>query len=173
MTDNYIITLECSRDALGELIATGLEQSATITTLKSAETKVLDMTNMLSSVSVHKPSEVLAPSEMSNDQANSKKIKRRLSSWEVYEVALNFFPPYGTFTSQDLDAAISLRYERKKFNSASAHLHHFNRLGIVERIDGTRSTGYVYVIRKNLKKLEFQKVYNKAYGRLEGLNNGR
>src|SRR6056300_403133 len=106
MTDNYIITLECSKDALGELIATGLERHATITNIVAA-TKPEPKPVHRVTVQVPDPEPASQPVLRGvyhpGPRPRSRIVSpKKVSGWDVYQIIVGSFHPQKTFKSKDL-----------------------------------------------------------------------
>lgn len=155
MTQKYIIKMECTKTALAELIALGLEQHASITqieVMKPEESKpveakpVQDATDFKISFK-HKPAPKSPP----------KRHTHNISGWEVYELLIKNYHPQKTFRTGnifDLSIAIGFRPTR---NSISSHLSKMTAVGLLERCGGDPNGGFVYRMTPLRSKKDFIK----------------
>lgn len=152
--EKYIITLECNKSALAELIATGLERHATITKVEAAQEK---QSVKLAAVAGAKPSHepVLRGAFYSGPKAPS--WRKQVSCWEVYKVAVDSFHPQKTFMSADLTAECRRKGIRMSNNSAASHLYRLRAAGLIKKIGGNSSSGYVHVVARNVGRQEFER----------------
>ena len=142
MSENYIITLECSKEALGELIATGLERHATITKVE-AVTKEEPQPEPEPRQPVTHQLHLSIPPKPTTYQP---KYKKKITNWEIYQVAVDAFHPQKQFTSRDLTRECFRSGFEIGPTSAAAHLTRLCESGVIKRIGGSAEVGYVYSV---------------------------
>jgi len=161
MTDNYIITLECSKEALGDLIATGLERHATITNIVAA-TKTEPKPVHRVTVQVPEPQPKPAPQPVLRGAYHPGPRSRivspkKVSGWDVYQVIVGSFHPQKTFRSKDLRMECKRAGYDVSHNSASAHLLRFRDAGLVTKVGGDRTNGFVHTVNRVVTRTEFER----------------
>jgi hypothetical protein len=163
MTDNYIITLECSKDALGELIATGLERHATITNIVAATKPEPKPAHR---VTVQVPDEKPKPEPASQPvlrgvyhPAPRSPITRtrKVSGWDVYQIIVGSFHPQKTFRSKDLLKECRRAGYDMTLNSTASHIHRFREAGLITKIGGDRVNGFVHSVNRVVTRTEFER----------------
>jgi len=162
MEKKYLINLECSINALAELIALGLEKHCTITKLEMFDQPAEEKKPALQ-VASHKiefkhPARVSppvakpSPTEQYIDKGN------KISGWDVYEILRENFHPQKTFTTKAVsDLALVNGFDQAK-GSISGHISRMKSVKLIERCGGTSGTGYIY----RLNALRNKKDFNKA-----------
>ena len=158
MTDNYIITLECSKQALGQLIATGLEQHATITKVevaKPSQPKPEPEPTPAPKPHVTHRLHLTAPPQVMPKPAKAK-CKRKVSAWVVYQAAIDAFHPQKDFTSAELVRELRRAGHEVTVNSVSGHLTRLRRISAIRSDHGNRSTGYINTVNKVLTRTEVE-----------------
>ena len=161
MPDNYIITLECSKDALGELIATGLERHATITNIVAA-TKPEPKPAHRVTVQVPDPKPQPAPEPVLRGAyypgPRSRITRtRKVSGWDVYQVVVGSFHPQKTFKSRDLLKECKRAGYDMTINSTSSHIQRFREAGFVTKVGGDRVNGFVHSVNRVVTRTEFER----------------
>ena len=160
MTDNYIITLECSKEALGELIATGLERHATITKVEAAAKPEPKQVHRVT-VQVPEPKPKPAPQPVLRGVYHPgprSRITRtqRVSGWDVYQVVVGSFHPQKTFKSRDLLKQCKRAGYDITINSASSHLQRFREAGLITKVGGDHLNGYIHTVNRVVTRTEFE-----------------
>ena len=157
MSEKYIITLECNKTALAELIATGLERHATITKVEAAHEKAsVKLAAVAGSKSAPEP--VLRGAFHPGPKAPYKpKFQRNVTGWMAYKVAVASFHPQKTFKSSDLRSECERNGMTMTNNSSAAHLNRLRDAGLVRIVGGEGRRGYVYSVARDLGKPEFQR----------------
>ena len=158
MTDNYIITLECSKEALGELIATGLERHATITKVEAAakpEPKPVHRVTV--QVPDPKPASQPVLRGVYHPGPRSRIVSRKkVSGWDVYQVIVGSFHPQKTFKSKDLAKECKRAGYDVSHSSASAHMMRFREAGLITKVGGDRLNGYVHTVNRVVTRTQFE-----------------
>ena len=153
--EKYIITLECNKTALAELIATGLERHATITKVEVAEEKPsIKLAAVAGSKTVSEP--VFEGAFRGNPQVPMH--RKQVTGWEVYKTAVDSFHPQKTFMSADLTSECRRNGLKMSNNSAAAHLYRMRVCGLIKKIGGNSSAGYIHVVAKNVGRQEFERI---------------
>ena len=159
MTDNYIITLECSKEALGELIATGLERHATIPNIVAA-TKPEPKPAHRVTVQVPDPKSASQPVLRGVYHPGPRSpITRtqKVSGWDVYQVVVGSFHPQKTFKSRDLLKECKRAGYDITINSASSHLQRFREAGLITKVGGDHLNGYIHTVNRVVTRTEFER----------------
>lgn len=168
MSKNYIITLECSKDALAELIATGLERHATITKVEAAIEQKPEPAPAPQPESrpVHRvtvqarpkraPQPVLRGAYYDGPRSRISSPKK-VSGWDIYQVVVDCFHPQKTFRSRDLRMECKRAGFDVSQNSASAHLNRFRASGFVKKVGGDRMNGFVHTVCPVVTRSEFER----------------
>ena len=157
--EKYIITLECNKTALAELIATGLERHATITKVEVAEEKPsIKLAAVAGSKTVSEPvsEPVLEGAFRGNPQVPMH--RKQVTGWEVYKTAVDSFHPQKTFMSADLTSECRRNGLKMSNNSAASHLYRMRVCGLIKKIGGNSSAGYIHVVAKNVGRQEFERI---------------
>lgn len=154
MSEKYIITLECNKGALAELIATGLERHATITKVEVAQKKA---TVKLAAVAGSKPASGPVLEGAFRGDPTVPMHRKQVTCWEVYKVAVASFHPQKTFMSADLTAECRRNGIRMSNNSAASHLYRLRKVGLIKRIGGSSSAGYIHVVARDVGHQEFER----------------
>ena len=161
MTDNYIITLECSKEALGDLIATGLERHATITNIVAAtKTELKPVHRVTVQVPEAKPKPAPQPvlRGVYHPGPRSRITRtRKVSGWDVYQVVVGSFHPQKTFKSRDLLMECKRAGYDMTINSASSHIQRFREAGFVTKVGGDRVNGFVHSVNRVVTRTEFER----------------
>lgn len=153
--EKYIITLECNKTALAELIATGLERHATITKVEVAEEKPsIKLAAVAGSKTVSEP--VFEGAFRGNPQVPMH--RKQVTGWEVYKTAVDSFHPQKTFMSADLTSECRRNGLKMSNNSAASHLYRMRVCGLIKKIGGNSSAGYIHVVAKNVGRQEFERI---------------
>ena len=153
--EKYIITLECNKTALAELIATGLERHATITKVEVAEEKPsIKLAAVAGSKTVSEP--VFGGAFRGNPQVPMH--RKQVTGWEVYKTAVDSFHPQKTFMSADLTSECRRNGLKMSNNSAASHLYRMRVCGLIKKIGGNSSAGYIHVVAKNVGRQEFERI---------------
>ena len=153
--EKYIITLECNKTALAELIATGLERHATITKVEVAEEKPsIKLAAVAGSKTVSEP--VFEGAFRGNPQVPMH--RKQVTGWEVYKTAVDSFHPQKTFMSADLTSECRSNGLKMSNNSAASHLYRMRVCGLIKKIGGNSSAGYIHVVAKNVGRQEFERI---------------
>jgi len=158
MSEKYIITLECDKNALAELIATGLERHATITKVEAAQQDLVSV--KLSAVAGSKPAPepVLRGAFYPGNPAKQEKPKvRNITCWQLYKVAVDTYYPQKTFKSRELANEARRIGLTVTDSAAAAHLFRLHEAGVVRRVGGNNSLGYVYSIARDIGKQELRR----------------
>ena len=159
MSEKYIITLECNKSALAELIATGLERHATITKVEVAEKKAsIKLAAVAGSKPVNKPVNEPALEGAFRGDPKVPLWRKQVTCWEVYKVAIDSFHPQNTFMSADLTSECRRNGIRMSNNSAASHLYRLRKVGLVKKIGGSGNAGYIHVVAKNVGHQEFERI---------------
>ena len=164
MSKNYIITLECSKDALAELIATGLERHATITIVEAAveqEPAPQPEPRPVHRVTVQArpkraPEPVLRGTYYDGPRSRISSPKK-VSGWDIYQVVVDCFHPQKTFRSRDLREECKRAGFDVSQNSASAHLARFREADLVKKVGGNRMNGLVHTVCPVVTRSEFDR----------------
>ena len=159
MTDNYIITLECSKEALGDLIATGLERHATITNIVAAtkpEPKPVHRVTVQVPQPKPAPQPVLRGVYHPGPRSRITRT-RKVSGWDVYQVVVGSFHPQKTFKSRDLLMECKRAGYDMTINSASSHIQRFREAGFVTKVGGDRVNGFVHSVNRVVTRTEFER----------------
>jgi hypothetical protein len=170
MEKKYLINLECSINALAELIALGLEKHCTITKLEMFDQPAEEKKPALQ-VASHKiefkhPTTAM-PVKVEPVIKKKTSIKK-IANWDVYEILKARFLNR-RFISKDVYQQ-ALRDGFDCTNSAiSGHLSRMRSVGLIEQNGGNKATGFVYVINELKSKKDFTKAIsgynNKAKAR--------
>jgi len=167
MEKKYLINLECSIQALAELIALGLEKHCTITKLEMFEQPAEKKQEPLR-VAAHKidfkhPARVAPVVEKNVPIPIKKEPVRKISGWDVYEILRENFHPQKTFKARDINQiALRMGFDQTA-NSVSAHMTRMNAVNLVHRCGGNKTAGYVY----RMSALRNKKDFNKAMASYE------
>jgi len=170
MEKKYLINLECSINALAELIALGLEKHCTITKLEMFDQPAEEKKPALQ-VASHKIEFKHPARAMPTTVEPVKKKKtciKKITGWDVYELLRKEFLNC-TFTSKD----VAQQAFRKGFDctagAISGHLSRMRIVGLIDQYSGNSRMGYVYVINQLKNKKDFTKAIsgynNKAKAR--------
>ncbi len=155
MEKKYLINVECSINALAELIALGLEKHCTITKLEVVDQPLR--------VDAHKiefkhPARVSPPVAKPAPTQQTIDAGRKITGWDVYEILRENFHPQKTFTTKAVsDLALVNGFDQAK-GSISGHISRMKSVKLIERCGGTSGTGYIY----RLNALRNKKDFNKA-----------
>ena len=165
MEKKYLINLECSINALAELIALGLEKHCTITKLEVVDQPSEEKKKPLEVVS-HKiefkhPTHIANPVVEKDVPIPNKSVSnepvRKITSWDVYEILRENFDLQKTFKTRDI-AQIALRMGFDQgVSSISAHISRMNAVDLIYRCGGTQVSGYVYKMNALQNKKEFNR----------------
>ena len=173
MEKKYLINLECSINALAELIALGLEKHCTITKLEVVdrpEEKQQPLRVASHKIDFKHPATAVPIVERQPPAPKKEKIVRKISSWDVYEILREHFHPQKTFKSRDV-AQIALRLGfDQSVTSVSAHISRMKAVHLIERCGGNRVSGYVHRMNELRNKRDFNRVmssYNNKMKRKE------
>ena len=158
MEKKYLINLECSINALAELIALGLEKHCTITKLEMFDQPAEEKKPALQ-VASHKI-EFKHPAKLMPVEVKPVKKKKtcikKISGWDVYELLRKEFLNC-TFISKD----VAQHALREGFDCSagaiSGHLSRMRIVGLIEQHSGNSRMGYVYVINELKSKKDFTK----------------
>ena len=162
MSKNYIITLECSKEALAELIATGLERHAKITSVEAAvQPTATPEPRPVHRVTVQtRPRRTPTPSlrEILDSPPRSRiNSSKKISGWDVYQIIVDCFHPQKTFKSKDVREECKRAGFEVSHNSASAHLNRFRSVGLIKKIGGDRMNGFVHTVGPVVTRSEFER----------------
>jgi len=170
MEKKYLINLECSIQALAELIALGLEKHCTITKLEMIEQPAEEKQEPLR-VAAHKIDFKHPTKAMPNKVEPVKKKKtciKKITGWDVYELLREEFLNC-TFISRDVAQHALQKGFDCTASAISGHLSRMRTVGLIEQYSGNPRVGYVYVINQLKNKKDFTKAisgyYNKAKAR--------
>jgi len=170
MEKKYLINLECSINALAELIALGLEKHCTITKLEMFEQPAEEKQEPLR-VAAHKIDFKHPTKAMPNKVEPVKKKKtciKKITGWDVYELLREEFLNC-TFISRDVAQHALQKGFDCTASAISGHLSRMRTVGLIEQYSGNPRVGYVYVINQLKNKKDFTKAisgyYNKAKAR--------
>jgi len=170
MEKKYLINLECSIQALAELIALGLEKHCTITKLEMFEQPAEEKQEPLR-VAAHKIDFKHPTKAMPNKVEPVKKKKtciKKITGWDVYELLREEFLNC-TFISRDVAQHALQKGFDCTASAISGHLSRMRTVGLIEQYSGNPRVGYVYVINQLKNKKDFTKAisgyYNKAKAR--------
>ena len=162
MEKKYLINLECSINALAELIALGLEKHCTITKLEMFDQPAEEKKPALQ-VASHKiefkhPARVSPPVAKPSLAEPLIDTGNKITGWDVYEILRENFHPQKTFTTKAVsDLALVNGFDQAK-GSISGHISRMKSVKLIERCGGTSGTGYIY----RLNALRNKKDFNKA-----------
>ena len=70
---------------------------------------------------------------------------------------MDSFHPQKTFMSADLTAECRRKGIRMSNNSAASHLYRLRAAGLIKKIGGNTTSGYVHVVARNVGKQEFER----------------
>lgn len=162
MEKKYLINLECSINALAELIALGLEKHCTITKLEMfdqpAEEKKPELQVASHKIEFKHPARVIPPVAKPATTQQTTDAGRKITGWDVYEILRENFHPQKTFTTKAVsDLALVNGFDQAK-GSISGHISRMKSVKLIERCGGTSGTGYIY----RLNALRNKKDFNKA-----------
>jgi len=162
--DKFIVTIECTDPhTLGALIARGLESQAKITNIEAVGIPTATIQAPKADI-VKIPEPAPAP---------KKVVIKRVDGYKLYRFALQLYHPQKTFTSSELRDQWRAWGREVSDNSVSAHMHRWEKMGIVERVDGCGSLGYVYQLKRPVTRAEFESKQGN-YSALKGRQtNGR
>jgi len=145
MPENYIITLECSKDALGELIATGLERHATITKVE-AVTKEEPQPEPETRQPVTHQLKLAIPAQTKAKKQPKSGYQKKITGWQIYQIAIDAFHPQKQFTSRDLTKECHRAGYEIGPSAAAGHLTRLCRAGVTKKIGGGPEVGYLYSV---------------------------
>ena len=159
MSENFIITLECSKQALGQLIATGLEQHATITKVeaaKSSRPKPEPEPTPAPKPHVTHRLHLTAPPQVMPKPTKIKRT-RKLIAWVVYQAAIDAFHPQKDFTTHDLARELRRSGHEASLSAVSAHLTRLRAISAIRSDHGDRVTGYINTVNKVMTRTEMER----------------
>jgi hypothetical protein len=155
MSEKYIITLECNKSALAELIATGLERHATITKVEAAQEQA---SVKLAAVAGSKPApEPVLRGAFYPGPEKKPKWKKSVTCWQVYQAAVDSYHPQKSFKSSELTEECRRQGLTLSSSSAAAHLFRLHEAGLVRRVGGDQVLGYVYTIARVVGRKELER----------------
>jgi hypothetical protein len=163
MEKKYLINLECSINALAELIALGLEKHCTITKLEMFDQPSEEKKPALQ-VASHKiefkhPTRIVDPVIEKDVPIPTKKEPiRKISGWDVYEILRENYHPQKTFKTRDINQIALRKGFDQTANSVSAHMTRMNAVSLVHRCGGNKTAGYVYRMSALRNKKDFNKL---------------
>lgn len=165
MEKKYLINLECSINALAELIALGLEKHCTITKLEMFDQPSEEKKKPLE-VASHKiefkhPTRIVNPViekdvPIPNKSVSNESVKK-ITSWDVYEILRQNFDLQKPFKTRDVaQIALLMGFDQAK-GSISGHISRMKAVDLIYRCGGTPVSGYVYKMNDLQNKKEFNR----------------
>lgn len=155
MPQKYIIKMECTKTALAELIALGLEQHASITQIEAMQAEQMPKPDDFKISFKHLPA--AKPTAKIKDDRKTYG-GRKIKGYDVYQLLIKNYHPQKTFKSSNIyDLAIAMGFVPTR-NAISAHLSRMSAVGLLEQCGGNSRTGFVFRLTQLRNKREFLKM---------------
>ena len=147
--NKYLIKIKCDKQGLAEILAAAIDSEANIEIDYEA---IKDKKPIVVRENVDVPPPLTTAPDFDCSYKHPPKSKvvqpyeQKLRAWDLYELLYRQFDnPKQRFKMRDAHKLQTLHSFDATRSSVSAHLTRMNAVGLVNRVDGSKSTGgYVY-----------------------------